>query len=69
VGRVFTTFLYPDESTLTMKTRQWREVNGLKVITVGVVARPGEGGQGEEEYIYARGGQQGEVYGMPGLKQ
>jgi len=69
VGRVFTTFLYPDESTLTMKTRQWREVNGLKVITVGVVARPGAGGQGEEEYIYTRGAQQGEVYGMPGLKQ
>lgn len=67
-GRVFTTFLYPDESTLTMRPRQWREVNGLKVVTVGLVARPGDGGPGEEQYIYARGGgQQGEVYGMPGL--
>ncbi|KAK1753215.1 hypothetical protein QBC47DRAFT_415924 [Echria macrotheca] len=68
VGRVFTTFLYPEESTLTMRAGQWREANGLKTITVGVVARPGDGhggGLGEDEqYIYTRNEVRGDVYSL-----
>jgi hypothetical protein len=49
VGRVFTTFLYPEQSTLTMSAKQWRGANGLKSVTLKEVAcREGEG-----EYIHA----------------
>ncbi|KAK3346436.1 hypothetical protein B0T25DRAFT_520859 [Lasiosphaeria hispida] len=60
VGRVFTTFLYPQDSTLTMPAKHWRVSNGLKTITVDAVAR----GAGEE-LVYARSGQEGsDTYGL-----
>lgn len=34
VGRVFTTFLYPEESTLTMSAKQWAQENGNRSIMV-----------------------------------
>jgi len=61
VGRVFTTFLFPEESTLTMPANHWRQANGLKKVTVNVVARR----EGEEEYIYTRNeAQGGETYNL-----
>lgn len=55
VGRVFTTFLYSDESTLTMSAKQWRQANGEKLITVDTFARRA----GEVEYVYTGNGQEG----------
>jgi hypothetical protein len=60
VGRVFTTFLFPQESTLTMPAKQWRVSNGPKMVTVDVVAR-----RAGEELMYARNGQEGgDTYGL-----
>ncbi|KAK4166991.1 hypothetical protein QBC43DRAFT_256825 [Cladorrhinum sp. PSN259] len=55
VGRVFTTFLHPEESTLTMSTKQWAQVNGEKAITVDAVASKAE----QAESVYAGSGQDG----------
>ncbi|KAM0269840.1 hypothetical protein ACHAQH_009634 [Verticillium albo-atrum] len=51
VGRVFTTFLYPENSTLTMPSGEWRNANGEKTITVRTIA---ERGNGEGYYQYTR---------------
>ncbi|RXG41775.1 hypothetical protein VDGE_30527 [Verticillium dahliae] len=51
VGRVFTTFLYPENSTLTMPSGEWRNGNGEKTITVRTIA---ERGNGEGYYQYTR---------------
>ena len=60
VGRVFTTFLFPHESTLTMPAKQWRVSNGSKMVTVDVVAR-----RAGEEPMYARNEQDGgDTYGL-----
>jgi hypothetical protein len=59
VGRVFTTFLHPHESTLTMPAKQWRASNGLKTITVDVVAR-----RAGDALLYAREGSSGDTYGL-----
>ncbi|KAK4452266.1 hypothetical protein QBC34DRAFT_422951 [Podospora aff. communis PSN243] len=64
VGRVMTTFLYPQESTLTMPAKQWRPSNGLKTITVDVVAR-----RAGEEVSYSRSGEGGETYGLIGRQK
>lgn len=52
VGRVFTTFLYPENSTLTMSPSKWRRANGDKPITVRTIA---ERGSGEGYHQYDRG--------------
>ncbi|KAK0642990.1 hypothetical protein B0T16DRAFT_333100, partial [Cercophora newfieldiana] len=59
VGRVFTTFLHPQESNLTMPAKQWRVSNGLKTITVDAVAR-----RGGEPLLYSRDGGSGDMYGL-----
>ncbi|KAK0614017.1 hypothetical protein B0T14DRAFT_291539 [Immersiella caudata] len=64
VGRVFTTFLYPQESTLTMPAKQWRPSNGLKTITVDVVSR-----RAGEEMPYSRNGEGRETYGLIGTQK
>ena len=38
VGRVFTTFLHPEESTLTMSAKQWAQENGKRPIMVDAFA-------------------------------
>jgi hypothetical protein len=60
VGRVFTTFLYPEESTLVMSPGEWRRKNGKKTISVQVVAERGDG----EAYVQYRG--RGDVLTSPG---
>ncbi|RYP09063.1 hypothetical protein DL765_008585 [Monosporascus sp. GIB2] len=42
IGRVFTTFLYPHTSNLTMTSSEWRRSNGEKTVRVGVVAQRGD---------------------------
>lgn len=37
-GRIFTTFLYPDTSNLTMRSKEWAKGNGDKTVTVGAYA-------------------------------
>lgn len=37
-GRIFTSFLYTDASNLTMESREWARVNGIKNVTVGTYA-------------------------------
>lgn len=60
VGRVFTTFLHPHESTLTMPAKHWRVSNGLKTITVDVVARRA----GEEPNYGTAAREGGDTYGL-----
>lgn len=37
-GRIFTTFLYPDASNLTMRSKDWANANGDTKVTVGAYA-------------------------------
>lgn len=37
-GRIFTTFLYPDTSNLTMRSQEWAKGNGDTTVTVGAYA-------------------------------
>ena len=37
-GRIFTTFLYPDASNLTMRSKEWAKGNGNTTITIGAYA-------------------------------
>ncbi|KAK5654917.1 hypothetical protein OQA88_6673 [Cercophora sp. LCS_1] len=66
VGRVFTTYLYPDQSTLTMPARQWRAANGEKMVSLGVGVRRGDA----EDFGYRGTQGQGDEYGLiEGLKR
>lgn len=38
-GRIFTTFLYPDASNLTMRSKEWAKGNGNTTVTVGAYAQ------------------------------
>lgn len=40
-GRIFTSFLYPDASNLTMRSNEWVLANGIKNVTVGPYADRG----------------------------
>ncbi|KZL65248.1 hypothetical protein CI238_13372 [Colletotrichum incanum] len=41
VGRILTTFLYPEDSNLFMSSKEWSHSNGHKTVSLGTVPRKG----------------------------
>ncbi|KAJ3498075.1 hypothetical protein NLG97_g1406 [Lecanicillium saksenae] len=50
VGRAYTTHLYPDDSSLTMSSREWRESNGYRPLKLTHICAGEELGQSERQH-------------------